>query len=85
MTHALAALAALALLACAAPALAAAPLFLRPGAAPLAKRIVARAFRVVRGGFEQALRERRCRMTDHFAGFAITGRYTSSDVAALIG
>jgi len=48
------------------------------------KRLVSRAFGVVRGRFERVLRRHGCRSTDHFAGFQITGKFNASDVAALI-
>ena len=47
-------------------------------------RAVSQAFGLVRGRFERVLTRHGCRFTDHFAGFQITGKFTASDVAALI-
>jgi predicted glycoside hydrolase/deacetylase ChbG (UPF0249 family) len=43
-----------------------------------------RAFGVVRGRFEKALRAHGCRFTDHFAGFRMTGNFDAASLAALI-
>jgi chitin disaccharide deacetylase len=48
------------------------------------KRVVSRAFGVVRGRFDRVLTRHGCRSTDHFAGFQITGKFDASDLAALI-
>jgi predicted glycoside hydrolase/deacetylase ChbG (UPF0249 family) len=48
------------------------------------RRATSRAFNVVRGRFARVLAEHDCRMTDHFAGFQITGRYDTADLAKLI-
>ncbi len=57
---------------------------LQPGGVSWKKRAVSRAFGVVRGRFERVLTRHGCRSTDHFAGFAITGKFDAMDVAALI-
>lgn len=49
------------------------------------KRTTSSAFGVVRGHFGRVLARHGCRSTDHFAGFQITGRYTSADLVRLIG
>jgi predicted glycoside hydrolase/deacetylase ChbG (UPF0249 family) len=48
------------------------------------KRLVSRAFGVVRGRFEKVLTSHGCLSTDHFAGFQITGKFNAADIAALI-
>ena len=48
------------------------------------KRAVSKAFGVVRGRFEPALSRHRCRSTDHFAGFRITGNYDAEYLQKLI-
>ena len=53
-------------------------------AGAVCKRMVARAFTGVRPRFEWLLRANGCRCTDHFAGFAITGRFTAGDIVALL-
>lgn len=47
-------------------------------------RTVSRALGAVRSRFELVLKGHRCRYTDHFAGFQITGKFDAADVAALI-
>lgn len=51
----------------------------------LSKRLVSRAFGLVRGRFERVLSAHHCQMTDHFAGFRITGNYDAVELARLIG
>jgi len=48
------------------------------------KRAVSKTFGLVRGRFEAVLSGHRCRSTDHFAGFQITGNYGARELAALI-
>jgi predicted glycoside hydrolase/deacetylase ChbG (UPF0249 family) len=43
-----------------------------------------RAMRMMSGRFRTALNRHRCRSTDWFAGFRITGRYCAGDLVALI-
>lgn len=52
--------------------------------AGLGKRFVSRAFGLVRGRFQRVLTSHHCRMTDHFAGFQITGNYDGPELARLI-
>ena len=54
------------------------------GSAPWKARLVNRAFRLVRRRFERVLNAHGCRYTDHFAGFQITGRFDSAELAQLI-
>ena len=53
--------------------------------AGLGKRLVSRAFGLMRGRFERVLTAHHCRMTDHFAGFRITGNYDAAELLRLIG
>lgn len=53
--------------------------------AGLGKRIVSRSFSLVRSRFHRVLTRHHCRMTDHFAGFQITGKYDGPELARLIG
>ena len=55
-----------------------------PAGLPLSKRLVSKAFGMVRPRLERVLRANGCRSTDHFAGFSLTGRFAARDVAALI-
>ena len=55
-----------------------------PGGLPVSKRVVSKAFALVRPRLERVLRENGCRSTDHFAGFAMTGLFTAEDVVSLI-
>lgn len=50
----------------------------------LGKRLVSRAFGVVRPYFRTVLARHRCKMTDHFAGFQLTGNYDGPELARLI-
>ena len=58
---------------------------LSAGGAGLRKRAVSRSFRLVRRRFERILIQHHCRMTDHFAGFQITGAYDARALSQLIG
>jgi len=49
---------------------------------PLKKRLVSRAISTRRLGFRHVLGQYGCRMTDHFVGFQITGRFEASQLAA---
>jgi len=51
---------------------------------PPGKRLLSRALGSLRPLFHMALAKRGCRSTDHFAGFAITGRFRTAELAALI-
>jgi predicted glycoside hydrolase/deacetylase ChbG (UPF0249 family) len=57
---------------------------LQAGAVPWSKRAVSRAAALMTARFEWKLRSRGCRMTDHFAGFQLTGRFRAGELAALI-
>ena len=50
----------------------------------VAKRAVSFSFGMVRGRFQRILAAHHCRMTDHFAGFQITGNYDAPELARLI-
>lgn len=60
------------------------PLTGPPSEVPLSKRMVSAAFRSVRGQFHAKLNRHGLKTTDWFAGFQITGRFSSSDVVRLI-
>ena len=49
-----------------------------------AKRATSKSLSIVRGHFARVLAKHGCRSTDHFAGFQITGHYSSTDLARLI-
>ncbi len=51
---------------------------------PLGKRLVSRTLGGLRPLFHTALTRHACRTTDHFAGFAITGRFRTAELAALL-
>lgn len=55
-----------------------------PDGTPWTRRVVSRCMRLLQGRFYRVLARHGCRTTDHFAGFQMTGRYTASDVVALI-
>ncbi len=57
---------------------------IRPGKAPLGKRIVSKSFQIVKGKFERSLQQHGCRNTDYFAGFALTGAFAAKDLVELI-
>lgn len=57
---------------------------LHAGRAAWPKRAVSKTFGLVRGRFEAVLAGHRCRSTDHFAGFQMTGDYGATELAALI-
>lgn len=54
------------------------------GSAGLRTRTMSRMFGIVRGRFGRVLRKHGCRVTDHFAGFKMTGAYDIDELAALI-
>ena len=58
---------------------------LSAGGAGWRKRAVSRSFGLVRPRFERILTQHHCRMTDHFAGFQITGAYDALGLSQLIG
>ena len=51
--------------------------------APGKKKLVGGALRLLRGHMGRVLRSHGCRSTDYFAGFQITGRFTSADLVKL--
>lgn len=51
---------------------------------PWTRRAVSRGLASLRRRFGRVLEARHCRMTDHFAGFRITGQYDAAELAALI-
>ena len=57
---------------------------LEAGGVPLQKRLVSRSLSIVRFQFHRKLTAHGCRTTDHFAGFQITGRFRSQELAALL-
>jgi predicted glycoside hydrolase/deacetylase ChbG (UPF0249 family) len=54
------------------------------GAIPRMKRITSSALTVLRGRFHRVLQCHGCRMTDHFAGFQITGRFRTAELVQLL-
>ena len=56
-----------------------------PGGLPLSKRLVSKAFGIVRPRLQRVLEVNGCLSTDHFAGFSMTGRFNAQDVVQLIG
>jgi predicted glycoside hydrolase/deacetylase ChbG (UPF0249 family) len=53
-------------------------------AVPLAARVLNVGLGALRGHFQRTLTRYRCRATDHFAGFQLTGRFRATELAALI-
>ncbi len=51
---------------------------------PWSKRVVSRALGSLRRRVHRTLEHHGCRTTDHFAGFQITGRYRTGELAALL-
>ena len=51
---------------------------------PPAKRLLSRALGGLRPFFHMVLEKHGCRTTDHFAGFAITGRFRAAELASLL-
>jgi predicted glycoside hydrolase/deacetylase ChbG (UPF0249 family) len=51
---------------------------------PWLKRAASRAMRTLDGRFQLVLEHHGCRTTDHFAGFQITGRFRTAELARLI-
>jgi predicted glycoside hydrolase/deacetylase ChbG (UPF0249 family) len=52
--------------------------------APWGKRATSGAMALLRGRFHHILAQHKCRTTDHFAGFQITGRFRAGELVALI-
>jgi len=57
---------------------------MQAGGVPWTRRAVSRGLGVLRHRFERTLKAHHCRVTDHFAGFRITGRYDATELALLI-
>jgi chitin disaccharide deacetylase len=51
---------------------------------PWSKRAVSRSLQVVRRWFHRKLMQHRCRTTDQFAGFQLTGRFGPEELVALL-
>jgi predicted glycoside hydrolase/deacetylase ChbG (UPF0249 family) len=51
---------------------------------PLTLRWVSKSMGMLRAGFHNRLTRHRCRTTDHFAGFQLTGRFRSEQLSALL-
>lgn len=51
---------------------------------PLIKRMIGRAFGIVRPRLNGVLARHGCKMTDHFAGFALTGRFRAAELTGLL-
>jgi predicted glycoside hydrolase/deacetylase ChbG (UPF0249 family) len=49
-----------------------------------AKRMISKGFGMMRSRFHRVLSQHHCKMTDHFAGFQITGNYDSEELVRLI-
>lgn len=60
------------------------PLSTPPSQVPMSRKVVSRCLSFLRGRFHRVLRKHGCRTTDYFAGFQITGRYGSPELAALL-
>jgi chitin disaccharide deacetylase len=60
------------------------PLFAGRSAAPWNMRAAGRVLPLLRRRFDRVLREHGCRTTDYFAGFLVTGRFHTADLADLI-
>lgn len=54
------------------------------GSVPRMKRMTSDALRVMRRRFHSVLGKHGCRTTDHFAGFQITGRFRTAELARLM-
>jgi chitin disaccharide deacetylase len=54
------------------------------GNTPVTVRLLSRCMHGLRTRFHSVLSRRGCRVTDHFAGFQLTGRFRSAELVALI-
>jgi predicted glycoside hydrolase/deacetylase ChbG (UPF0249 family) len=54
------------------------------GGVPYTRRAVSRGLGMLRQRVERTLMAHHCRMTDHFAGFRLTGHYDAAELALLI-
>ena len=57
---------------------------MRPGKVPLSRRMISKTFLIVASKFEQSLVRYNCKSTNFFAGFALTGAFTSEELVQLI-
>ena len=60
------------------------PITAARGAAPFLKRVTTDSLELLRGRFHRVLAGHNCRMTDHFAGFQLTGRFRTAELVRLI-
>lgn len=60
------------------------PITAARGSASWGKRATSGSLAFIRGRFHRVLANHKCRTTDHFAGFQITGRFRTSELIALI-
>jgi hopanoid biosynthesis associated protein HpnK len=60
------------------------PMNAAAGPTPLATRLASGAMGLLRGRFQRVLEKHGCRTTDHFAGFQITGRMRTAELAQLL-
>ena len=60
------------------------PLYALSGVVPRLKRLTSQAMGLMRRRFHRVLERHGCRTTDHFAGFQITGRFHTEQLAALL-
>jgi predicted glycoside hydrolase/deacetylase ChbG (UPF0249 family) len=61
------------------------PLNAGTGSVPRLRRLTSGALGLLRRRFHRVLEKHRCRTTDHFAGFQITGRFHTRELVALLG
>jgi predicted glycoside hydrolase/deacetylase ChbG (UPF0249 family) len=57
---------------------------LHAGGVPLSRRVLSRSLHLLRREFHRKLQAHGCRTTDHFAGFAITGRFRTRELQTLV-
>jgi predicted glycoside hydrolase/deacetylase ChbG (UPF0249 family) len=57
---------------------------LHAGGVPWQRQAVSKTLGFARAGFHRVLERHRCRTTDHFAGFQLTGHYDAAELALLI-
>jgi predicted glycoside hydrolase/deacetylase ChbG (UPF0249 family) len=61
------------------------PLNAAKGAVPVLTRMTSTGLGFLRKRFHRVLQRHRCRTTDHFAGFQITGRFRTPELVMLLG
>lgn len=57
---------------------------LNAGGVPLSRRVLSRSLHMLRLEFHRKMERHGCRTTDHFAGFAITGRFHTRELLTLL-